>query len=316
MPASSRSARPAPPDPRTDCRASSASSASVKPWTCAGDLVLGGQPGAEEQRVVGAERHRHPGVEQRAQRDVLGLLVDAERHVGRRADLAGHPPVGEPAAAAAGPRPPARRGRSAPACRSSRQSRTLARAGQLAAVRGGEQAALAGDGEGAVEVAGQAAALVVGEPEADDARGPRTARRAGPACGRPAGASSGWRRPGPACRRPVSRDARVHRVQDDLQGRDQPAEPRGVRGRVDLDLQPARSRPRRPPRRPRAPAAGCPRGRAGRSGRCRRAAGSGTSRARRWPAASAARRAGQRLGQADAVLVGQFQQGAWAASTR
>ena len=198
------------------------------------------------------------------------------------------PPVRERAAAAAGPRPPARRGRSGPRRRSSRQSPDAARARQLAAVRGRQQAALAGDGEGPVEVAGQARAArrwrarsrrpPVRVPRGEPGQRPGVQRVLHPV-GRDHDPRSRSR-----CSRARCRD----RVQDDLQGRDQPAEPRGVRrsGRPGSPASP--SRPRRRPRRPRAPAAGCPRARAGRTGRCRTAAGSGTSRARRSPAAGAA----------------------------
>lgn len=110
--------------------------------------------------------------------------------------------------------------------------------GELPAVRSRQQAALAGDGEGPVEVAGHPAPLVVGEPEADDAP-VRVAH------GEP-GQGAGVQR----VLHPVGGDhhahaqagvpgGAVHGVEDDLDGRDQPAEQRGVRGGVDLDLQPA-----------------------------------------------------------------------------
>ena len=60
----------------------------------AGDLVQGGQPRGEEQRVVGTERDRHAGLEQAAQRDLRRDRRDAERDVGGRAYLAGDPAGG------------------------------------------------------------------------------------------------------------------------------------------------------------------------------------------------------------------------------
>jgi hypothetical protein len=112
------------------------------------------------------------------------------------------------------------------------------RAGQFTAVRGGQQAAVPGDGEGPVEVTGEAAPFVVGEAEAHHAL---------------VGVPDGEPGQGPGVHRrfhPVGRDQHPDAhpgdlggvpdgVQDQLQGRDQPAEQRGVRGRVDLDLQPA-----------------------------------------------------------------------------
>ena len=50
-----------------------------------GDLVLGGEPRAEQQRVVGSERDLDPRVKQRAQRDVGRGGGDPQGHVGRRA---------------------------------------------------------------------------------------------------------------------------------------------------------------------------------------------------------------------------------------
>ena len=289
-PPAAAAARPAArAEPRTDCRASSASSASVKPWCCARDLVLRGQPRAEQQRVVRAQRHRHPGVEQRPQRYVLRLLVDPQRHVRRRAHLAGHPALGQPLQqprVLGGPYavPDPAGVQVVQAVPDARRAR------QLAAVRRRQQPALPGDGEGAVEVPGEARAVRRWRARSRRRRGPRSAPRAGPACGRPAGASSGSRRPGPACRA-RSRATALSTASRMISSAGISPPSRGAYevGSTWISSQP-RAVPRRPPRRPRAPAAGCPRAPAGRTARCRTAAGSGTSRARRWPAASAARR--------------------------
>jgi hypothetical protein len=47
-----------------------------------GDLVLRGQPRAEQQRVIGPEGDRDVGVEQAAQRDLGRDRRDAERDIG------------------------------------------------------------------------------------------------------------------------------------------------------------------------------------------------------------------------------------------
>ena len=61
----------------------------------AGALVLRHQAGAEQQRVVGAERHGHTCVQERAQWYGAGLAKDAERHIRCRADLAGNSACGQ-----------------------------------------------------------------------------------------------------------------------------------------------------------------------------------------------------------------------------
>ncbi|EGJ75334.1 putative adenosine deaminase [Streptomyces sp. Tu6071] len=205
----------------------------------AGDLVLRREPRAEEERVVGAERHRDPGLEEGAQRDVRLLRVDAERHVRRRAHLARHARVGEAAQqdrvlGRAHPVPHARGVQVVEAV----PYRGGAR--QLAPVRRREEPALARDREGAVEIARHPAPLVVGEPEADHAligEAHREAReRAGVERVLHAVRGDEDAHPEPGVAR-----GRGDRVEDDLQGRDQAAERGRVRGRVDLDLQPPRA---------------------------------------------------------------------------
>jgi hypothetical protein len=115
-----------------------------------------------------------------------------------------------------------------------------ARSRQLAAVRRGQQPAVAGDREGAVEVPCESAAFVVGEPEPHDAAVPE-------ADGEPR-----ERTRVEGVLHPVRRDQQphaetgvpcraLHRVQDDLQRRDQTAQPGRVGRGVHLDLQPART---------------------------------------------------------------------------
>jgi len=55
----------------------------------AGELVLRGQPGAEQQWVVCPERNRDAGLEQGAERYRFRVGSDAERDVGGGADLTG-----------------------------------------------------------------------------------------------------------------------------------------------------------------------------------------------------------------------------------
>ncbi len=205
----------------------------------AGQPVLLGQPGAEEQRVVGAERERHARLEEGPQRHRAGLFVDAERDVGGRADLAGDLTVRQPLhqpRVLGGPHPVA--DPAGPEVVQAVAHRLGA--GQLAAVRGGQQAALAGDGEGPVEVAGHPAPFVVGQAEAHHAL-------VGVAHGEPGQHPGVHRRLHPV-RRHQHPDPDAgglgglpHGVQDQLQGGDQPAQHRRVGGRVDLDLQPARA---------------------------------------------------------------------------
>jgi hypothetical protein len=63
-----------------------------------GDLILSGEPGAEEQRVVRAERDRDAGLKQAAKRHVVRRGRDAHGHVRGRADFQGDLAIGEPAA--------------------------------------------------------------------------------------------------------------------------------------------------------------------------------------------------------------------------
>ena len=61
----------------------------------AGDLVLADQPGAKQQRVVGAEGDAHSGVEQGADRDHGRGRGHAERDVGDGAHFEGYAVLGE-----------------------------------------------------------------------------------------------------------------------------------------------------------------------------------------------------------------------------
>ena len=94
------------------------------------------QPGAEQQRVVGAERDRDPGAEQRrAAAPSVQVRVDAERDVGDRADLERDAGRDDPVQQCAGPRPTGPRGRAGRrASRRGRRARCSAPT-QLAAVR-------------------------------------------------------------------------------------------------------------------------------------------------------------------------------------
>ncbi len=207
----------------------------------AGDLVLRGQPRAEQQRIVRAQRHRHPGLEERPQRYVLGLLVHPQRHIRRRADLAGHPAVGQPPQQRgilrrpdAVPDPPGMQiVQTVPYARRPRQ---------LTAVRRRQQTAGPRDGEGPVEVPGEAAPFIVGQTETDHAPVGVAHREPGERT-RLQGVLHAVRGHQDADAQPGVPRGPLDRVQDDLQRRDQPAQPRRVRGRVDLDLQPLRAVP-------------------------------------------------------------------------
>ena len=161
--------------------------------------VLGGQPRAEQQRVVGTERDRRAGLEQRGQRHGGEVGVHAERDVGDRADLERDPGVDHPG----------------------QQVGVLDRADAVTEPAGVEQV----DARGAptrVRSAHRRGAPAAGRParrsrtrartprsrrvarrwraRSRRRRGRRTGRRAGPACARPGGAGCGWRRSPPRSR--------------------------------------------------------------------------------------------------------------------
>ncbi len=204
-----------------------------------GHLILAGQARTEQQRVVGAQRQRHPGLEQGPDRHVLRLRCHPQAHVRGRAHLQGHPPVRDllhqagildrpdPMPDPVGPQ----RFQALPYAR---------RAHQFATVRIGEQPGPVGDPERALEVVRPAAPLVVGQPEPDHPA-PRVAARE-------PGQRLGVQRMARPVRcddhtdaDPGGRGGLPDRVQDQFHGRSQPAEPVRVAGRVHLDLQPARA---------------------------------------------------------------------------
>ena len=255
---------------------------------------------------------------QPAQRDGGRVGVDAEGDVAAGADLerdaAAHDLVQHPgsstrADAVAEPVGAAARSRQAPR-RASGAAAARRRAGR-------SQPGAPGDLEGRGEVVGAPAPLVVGQPEADHARRRRrTGRPAGPGCARPAGAGSGWPRRPPPTPMPVAAEAsRAASSTSSSDGGDA-AEERRVRRRVDLDLQPAR------------PLGGVVLGRLAHqpahvvlvahapTGPRRRAAGTGTSRARRWRAAAAATRWSRPSGSRIACSVGELDAASQAASSR
>ena len=201
--------------------------------------VLPGQPGAEEQRVVGAEGHRRAGREQLGERHRGEVGVDAERDVGDRAhlerDAGGDDAVeqlGVLRAAYAVAEPlgaEARRGR----CGRGRARAAPRRAAPAAARRARRSR------KAPREVRRCARAARRWTARSRPRRGRRTGAPGAPACGRRAGGACGWRRSPPPMPRPVraeaSRDAVEHQVGE---GGDA-AEAGGVAAGVDLDLQPA-----------------------------------------------------------------------------
>ena len=96
--------------PANDIRASSASVLVAEVVGGPHRGVLAGQPRAEEQRVVGAQRDRGAGGEQLGQRHRRQVGVDAEGDVGDRAHLEGDAAVDDADRAGRGPRRPGRRG--------------------------------------------------------------------------------------------------------------------------------------------------------------------------------------------------------------
>ena len=179
---------------RTDIRASSASCVVGEVVGGAHGGVLPGQPGAEQQRVVGAERDRRAGLEQRRQRHRGQVGVDAERDVGDRADLERHAGLDDPVEQRGVLGRRGRRGRAAGACRASRQLRDVLGPAQLAAVRDQQQPGPLGDRGRRRRTRRSSRAARRWRGRSRPPRGRRTARRAGPGCGRRAGAGCGWRR--------------------------------------------------------------------------------------------------------------------------
>jgi hypothetical protein len=203
------------------------------------DLVLRVQPRAEQQRVVRPQRDRHAGLEQLPQRHVRRVRCDAERDIGRRADLERDGLRGEPLdqrrvldGTDAMPDPVG--------VQHVQAGRDAGRAGQLAAVRDEHQPGPPGDAERAPEFLCRAAPLVVGQAEAGDAA-PGVLRRE-------PGERPGIQRMVSPVRRDDDRDSdpgrgarRGGRREHELGERGDPAEPvRESRG-IGLDLQPARA---------------------------------------------------------------------------
>ena len=142
--------------------------------------------GSSAPSATGTPASRSAGAARRS-----GSVVDAQPHVGHRADLQRHArprPAGRPAP---GPRPtrtpwPIRWAPSA-----SRQAATLLGPGQLATVRRRQQAGARGDPEGRREVLGAARAARRWTARSRPRRARRTARPAGPACARRTGGGCG-----------------------------------------------------------------------------------------------------------------------------
>jgi fucose permease len=203
-------------------------------------VVLRGESGAEQQRVVGAECEPGAGTDQPGERHLGQRGVDTERHVARRADFQRDPGVddaGQEVGVLAGAHAVAEPG--GPEVVQRRAD--VVRAEQFAAVRHAGQAGLRGDPKGRGELLGHPAPLVVAQPEAD--------HLAGPVAGMVGGESrqgAGVQRMPDTARRDDDRDlagggrARLAGgVQDDLQGGGDAADVRRVGRGVDLDLQPA-----------------------------------------------------------------------------
>ena len=162
-------------------------------WAARIVAYCAGQLRPEQQRVVGAERDGGAGREQRRQRHRGQVGVDAERHVGDRADLEGDAGLDDPVeqrrvlgGADAVAEPVARERVEA--------DPDVLGAAQLAAVRGEQQPGPLGDrgrpGRSRRCCRGARRWRARSRPR----RGRRTGRRGGPACGRRAGAGCGWRR--------------------------------------------------------------------------------------------------------------------------
>ena len=204
-----------------------------------GQLVLGGQPGAEQQRVVGTERHRDPGVEQLRQRHRGWRSRDAERHIRGRADLKRGLPVGQP--------PQQLRILDGPDPVPDPVGVQLVQAGtdagrslEFAAVRHQHQPGPGRDPERRGEVGRSAASFVVRQAEAGHAA-PGVAPRQ-------PGRRPGFERVPDAVRGDDHSDADAgrplglrDRVEYQLRERRQAPEHGGVPGRVDLELKPARA---------------------------------------------------------------------------
>ncbi len=223
-------------EPVTDIRASVARVRSSSRCGGTDHRVLPGQPGPEQQRVVGAEGDRYTARQQVRQRHLLDGVVHAERDVGHRTHLQRHAGVDHSAEhvrvlnaadAVTQPMRPQRGEAAGDAVRTA----------QLARVRQAGEPGPASDREGGREVVGAAATLVVRQAETDDP--PPGVLRGEPGerpgvqrvSGAVGGDDDGQRQPG---RRPGGAD----RVQHQLGEGGETPEAGGVAGRVDLDLGP------------------------------------------------------------------------------
>ena len=221
---------------RTDIRASSASCVVGELVGGAHGGVLPGEPGPEQQRVVGAQGHRGAGLEQLGEGYGREVAVDPERHVGDRAHLERDALLDDPLQqrrvldrADAVPEPVG-------AQRVEAGAHGL-RPHQLAAVRHQREPTPVGDREGRREVGGV--------PRRSSLDSPKPTTPWSTYCT----ASRARIRASIGCRvrlaamitampRPVRCRGVAHAVEDQVGERGDPAEARGVPRRVDLDLQP------------------------------------------------------------------------------
>ena len=222
-------------------RARVASSASERPEGLPRDLVLRRQARPEEQRVVGAERDGDPGLRDGAQRHLGGRAVDPEGDVAPRAHLEGHAALGHhlqhpgvlgaahAVAEAVGPQ-------------RLQGGLDRRRAEQLPGVGDQGQPGVPGDLEGAGELLGHPAPLVVAQPEAHDLAGPFAGILRRQAGQRPGveGVPDPARRHDDRHLGPSARRGGPGLVEHDLDRRGDAADEGRVGGGVDLDLEPAR----------------------------------------------------------------------------
>ena len=156
--------------------------------------VLAGQPRAEEQRVVGAERDGRAGGEQRSAAAPRSGRSRRRARRWRPGRPRGRPRPRRSGPGAPGPRRPGRRGRAGPRRSESRQTRMCSGPAQLAAVRHQQQPGRARRCGRRTRSRRCCRGARRWRARSRPRRGRRTARRAGPGCGRRAGAGSGWRR--------------------------------------------------------------------------------------------------------------------------
>ena len=224
------------------CRARAASSTSLNTELVAGQRVLRGEPGAEQERVVGPERDGDPGVDDGPERDLRRVGVDPQRDVAARADLEGHARLGHPVQrrrVLARPHPVADPVGPEHGERVDHRRRPE----QLAAVGDERESAVPGDLERRREVRQRPSPLVVREAEPDHGARAVTGIPDGEA--REGAGVEGV--PDPAGRdddtdpRPGRPGGLRRLVEDDLEGGGDATDVRGVRRRLDLQLEPPRA---------------------------------------------------------------------------